>query len=58
MNLEAAKINDMQTWTLARISMAACFATTSVLLVASLNSSQDNGLPSKLYVRTMQAPNH
>jgi hypothetical protein len=58
MDLEAAKINDTQTWTLARISMAACFATTSVLLVASLNSSQDNGLPSKLYVRTMQAPNH
>ena len=58
MDLEAAKINDAQTWTLARISMVTCFAATSVLLVTSLNSPQDNGLPSKPYVRTMQAPNH
>lgn len=58
MNLEAAKINDAPTWTLARISMVACFATTSVLLVTSLNSPQDNGLPSTPFVQTIQAPNH
>lgn len=37
MNLEAAKLNETRASTWARLSMAACFATTSIMLVASLN---------------------
>ncbi|HMN36146.1 MAG TPA: hypothetical protein PKD49_00330 [Hyphomicrobium sp.] len=58
MNLEAAKINDTRTWILARISMAACIATTGALLVVSQNLPQEDGWSNKPIVQAVEAPNH
>lgn len=37
MDLEAAKLSETRAWTWARVSMVACFATASLMLLASLN---------------------
>ncbi len=36
MDLEAARLDAMQTWNLTRLSMVACFAMASAMLLASL----------------------
>lgn len=42
MDLEAAKLNETRTSSLARLSMAACFAAASVMLLTSLNVAQNS----------------
>lgn len=40
MDLETAKLNETRASTLARLSMVACFAAASFMLLASLNLAQ------------------
>lgn len=42
MDLQAAKQKDNRVSTLARVSMAACFAVASLMLLASLSSARGN----------------
>lgn len=42
MDLQAAKTNDPRASTFARVAMVACFATASLMLLASLNVARGN----------------
>ena len=47
MALQAANANDPRVSTLSRIAMVACFATASLMLLASLNVARGNADPAQ-----------
>lgn len=57
MDLQAAKTHDPRTSTVARIAMVACFATASLMLLASLNVARGNSDISRPAATTGQIAN-
>lgn len=57
MDLQAAKTHDPRTSTVARVAMVACFATASLMLLASLNVARGNSDISRPAATTGQIAN-